>query len=123
MTTTPEEVAPHMGRFLDMLAAAFRRWGVPDGLPERFRDAVAATPGTGSSTASACGAGHYAAASTKEISPELAASTLSASNDARTGILSVWPMSLDQPQGPASRMKPSAFQSSVPTPWCTKKRP
>jgi hypothetical protein len=27
-----------------MLDAAFRRYGLPDGLPERFRDAVAATP-------------------------------------------------------------------------------
>jgi protein-L-isoaspartate(D-aspartate) O-methyltransferase len=44
MTPTPEEVAPDMARFLDMLDAAFRRYGVPDGLPERFRDAVAATP-------------------------------------------------------------------------------
>jgi protein-L-isoaspartate(D-aspartate) O-methyltransferase len=44
MTPNPEEVAPHMARFLDMLDAAFRRCGVPDGPPERFRDAVAATP-------------------------------------------------------------------------------
>lgn len=44
MTPTPEEVAPHTARFLDMLDAAFRRCGVPDGLPERFGDAVAATP-------------------------------------------------------------------------------
>jgi hypothetical protein len=44
MTPTPEEVAPHMARCLDMLDAAFRRYGVSDGLPERFRDAVAATP-------------------------------------------------------------------------------
>jgi protein-L-isoaspartate(D-aspartate) O-methyltransferase len=44
MTPTPEQVAPHMARFLDMLDAAFRRYVVPDGLPERFRDAVAATP-------------------------------------------------------------------------------
>jgi hypothetical protein len=40
MTPTPEQVAPHMARFLDMLDAAFRRYGVP----EPFRDAVAATP-------------------------------------------------------------------------------
>ncbi len=44
MTPTPEQIAPHMARFLDMLDAAFRRYGVPDGLPERFRNAVAATP-------------------------------------------------------------------------------
>jgi protein-L-isoaspartate(D-aspartate) O-methyltransferase len=44
MTPTPEQVAPHMARFLDMLDAAFRRYGLPDGLPERFRNAVAATP-------------------------------------------------------------------------------
>jgi len=44
MTPTPEQVAPHLARFLDMLDSAFRRYGVPDGLPERFRDAVAATP-------------------------------------------------------------------------------
>ena len=44
MAPTPEQVAPHMARFLDMLDAAFRRYGVPEGLPERFRDAVAATP-------------------------------------------------------------------------------
>jgi hypothetical protein len=44
MTPTPEQVAVHMARFLDMLDAAFRRYGVPDGLPERFRNAVAATP-------------------------------------------------------------------------------
>jgi hypothetical protein len=44
MTPTPEQVAPHMVRFLDMLDAAFRRYRVPKGLPERFRDAVAVTP-------------------------------------------------------------------------------
>jgi protein-L-isoaspartate(D-aspartate) O-methyltransferase len=44
MTPTPEEVAPHMAQFLDMLDIAFRRYGALDGLPERFRDAVAATP-------------------------------------------------------------------------------
>ena len=44
MTPTPKQVAPHTARFLDMLGTAFRRYGVPDGLPERFRDAVAATP-------------------------------------------------------------------------------
>jgi hypothetical protein len=44
MTPTPEEVALHMARFLDMLDAAFRGYGVPDGLPERFRNAVAAAP-------------------------------------------------------------------------------
>ena len=44
MTPTPRQVAPYTARFLDMLGTAFRRYGVPDGLPERFRDAVAATP-------------------------------------------------------------------------------
>jgi hypothetical protein len=40
MTPTHEQVALHMARFLDMLDAAFRRYGVP----ERFRNAVEATP-------------------------------------------------------------------------------
>jgi len=44
MTPSPEQVAPHMARFLDTLDAAFRGYGVPDGLPPRFRDAVTATP-------------------------------------------------------------------------------
>jgi protein-L-isoaspartate O-methyltransferase len=44
MTPTSEQVAPHMARFHDMLDVAFRRYGVPGGLPERFRDAVAAMP-------------------------------------------------------------------------------
>jgi protein-L-isoaspartate(D-aspartate) O-methyltransferase len=44
MTPPPEQVAPHMARFLDMLDTAFRRCGAPDGLPERFRSAVAAAP-------------------------------------------------------------------------------
>jgi protein-L-isoaspartate O-methyltransferase len=44
MIPTPEQVAPHMAKFLDMLDAAFRCYGAPDGLPERFRNAVAATP-------------------------------------------------------------------------------
>lgn len=44
MTPPPEQATPHMARFLDMLDAAFRGYGVPDGLPPRFRDAVAATP-------------------------------------------------------------------------------
>ena len=44
MTTTPDHVAPHMTRFLAMLDDAFRAYGEPSGLPERFRDAVAATP-------------------------------------------------------------------------------
>ena len=44
MTLTPEQVAPHLDRFLDMLDAAFRRYGSPDGLPDRFRDAMWATP-------------------------------------------------------------------------------
>jgi protein-L-isoaspartate(D-aspartate) O-methyltransferase len=33
-----------MARFLDMLDAAFRRQGAPDGLTPQFRDAVTATP-------------------------------------------------------------------------------
>jgi protein-L-isoaspartate(D-aspartate) O-methyltransferase len=41
---TAEQIAPHMARFLDMLDSAFRRYGAPDGLPERFRHAVATTP-------------------------------------------------------------------------------
>jgi len=44
MTSTREQIAPHMARFLVMLDAAFRRYGVSDGLPERFRNAVTATP-------------------------------------------------------------------------------
>ena len=44
MTPTPEQVALHMSRFLDMLDAAFRGYGMPGGLPEQFRNAVAATP-------------------------------------------------------------------------------
>jgi protein-L-isoaspartate(D-aspartate) O-methyltransferase len=44
MTPTPEQVAPHMARFLDMLDAAFRRYGVSDGLPEQFRSAVTTAP-------------------------------------------------------------------------------
>ncbi len=44
MTLPTEQIAPHMARFLDTLDAAFRRYGVPDGLPPRFRDAVTATP-------------------------------------------------------------------------------
>ena len=44
MTLTLEQVAPHLDRFLDMLHVAFRRYGSPDGLPDRFREAVRATP-------------------------------------------------------------------------------
>jgi protein-L-isoaspartate(D-aspartate) O-methyltransferase len=44
MTPSPEQVAQHIARFLDTLDAAFRRYGVPDGMPERFRRAVAACP-------------------------------------------------------------------------------
>lgn len=44
MTPSPDQIAPHMARFLDTLDAAFRGYGVPDGLPPRFRDAVIATP-------------------------------------------------------------------------------
>jgi hypothetical protein len=40
MTPTSQEVAPHMAPLLDMLDAAFQRYGVP----EWFRNAVAATP-------------------------------------------------------------------------------
>jgi len=43
MKPSPKQVAPHMARFLDTLDAAFRGYGVPDGLPPRFRDAVTAT--------------------------------------------------------------------------------
>ena len=38
------EIAAHSGRFIAMLDDAFRRYGAPDGLPARLRDAVAATP-------------------------------------------------------------------------------
>ena len=44
MTLTREQVAPHLDRFLDMLDTAFRRYGSPDGLPDRFRQAVRDTP-------------------------------------------------------------------------------
>ncbi len=44
MTPTPEQVAPHMAWFVEMLDAAFQSYGVSDGLPERFRHAVTATP-------------------------------------------------------------------------------
>jgi protein-L-isoaspartate(D-aspartate) O-methyltransferase len=44
MTALDAQAEPHQARFLDMLDAAFRRYGVPDGLPPRFREAVAATP-------------------------------------------------------------------------------
>jgi len=44
MTPSPEQVAPHMTRFLDILDAAFRDYGVADGLPPRLRGAVLATP-------------------------------------------------------------------------------
>ena len=44
ITLTPEQVAPHLHRFLAMLDTAFRRYGSPDGLPDRFREAVRATP-------------------------------------------------------------------------------
>lgn len=44
MIPTPDQIAPHMAQFLDMLDAAFRSYGAPDGLPEPFRNAVAATP-------------------------------------------------------------------------------
>lgn len=44
MPLSAEQVAPHAARFLAMLDAAFRGYGVPDGLPERLRAAVAATP-------------------------------------------------------------------------------
>ena len=38
------DIAAHSGRFIAMLDDAFRRYGAPDGLPARLRDAVAATP-------------------------------------------------------------------------------
>ena len=44
MPLSTEQVAPHAARFLAMLDAAFRGYGVPDGLPERLRDVVAVTP-------------------------------------------------------------------------------
>ena len=44
MTLTLEQVAPHLDRFLDMLDTAFRRYSSSDGLPDRFREAVRATP-------------------------------------------------------------------------------
>jgi protein-L-isoaspartate(D-aspartate) O-methyltransferase len=44
MPLSTEQVASHAARFLAMLDAAFRGYGVPDGLPTRLRDAVAATP-------------------------------------------------------------------------------
>jgi protein-L-isoaspartate(D-aspartate) O-methyltransferase len=44
MTPSDKQAKPHMDRFLDMLDVAFRRQGVPEGLPPRFREAVAATP-------------------------------------------------------------------------------
>ena len=44
MPLSAEQVAPHAARFLAMLDAAFRGYGVPDGLPERLRDVVAVTP-------------------------------------------------------------------------------
>ncbi len=43
MTPTAEQVASYMARFLDLLDEAFRRNGLPSGLPERFRHAVATT--------------------------------------------------------------------------------
>jgi hypothetical protein len=43
MTSSDDQVAAHMTRFLDMLDA-FRRQSVPEGLPPRFRDVVTATP-------------------------------------------------------------------------------
>ncbi len=44
MTVSEPEAATHQARFLDMLDADFRGHGVPEGLPPRFRAAVAATP-------------------------------------------------------------------------------
>jgi protein-L-isoaspartate(D-aspartate) O-methyltransferase len=44
MPLSAEQVAPHEARFLAMLDTAFRGYGVPDGLPEQLRAAVAATP-------------------------------------------------------------------------------
>ena len=44
MTPSPDQVAPHTARFLDTLDAAFRGYGVSDGLPPRLRNAVLATP-------------------------------------------------------------------------------
>jgi len=44
MVPAPEELAPHIARFLEMLDTAFHNYGVPDGLPQRLRGAVADTP-------------------------------------------------------------------------------
>ena len=44
MLPSAEQITSHMARFLDMLDSAFRRYGAPDGLPERFRQAVTTTP-------------------------------------------------------------------------------
>ncbi len=43
-TLSENDVATHTARFIEMLDDAFRRFGVPEGLPPRMRDAVAATP-------------------------------------------------------------------------------
>jgi protein-L-isoaspartate(D-aspartate) O-methyltransferase len=39
-----DDVAPHIARFTAMLGTAFRSYGVKDGLPAHFRDAVLNTP-------------------------------------------------------------------------------
>ena len=44
MAPTPEQVEPRMAGFLTMLDDAFRRYGLPGGLPNSIRRAVAATP-------------------------------------------------------------------------------
>lgn len=44
MPTPSDDIAPHAARFTAMLDDAFRRYGAPEGLPPRLRDAVAATP-------------------------------------------------------------------------------
>jgi len=43
-TLSENDVATHAARFIEMLDDAFRRYGVPEGLPPRMRHAVAATP-------------------------------------------------------------------------------
>jgi protein-L-isoaspartate(D-aspartate) O-methyltransferase len=43
-TPSEDDVQTHIARFVAMLGDEFRRYGVPEGLPPRLRDAVAATP-------------------------------------------------------------------------------
>lgn len=43
-TPSDEDIATHTAGFIAMLDDAFQRYGAPEGLPPRLRDAVAATP-------------------------------------------------------------------------------